>query len=223
MSFPQVPVFESEASVSQLRSFFQTGDRIVCDLDKALNSAGSSAVASPASSVFGDQAKADSIPSTMAYPESLFDDEGFPEVKTAQMFGQPDMQMQIGTPMKDNGSGSGSTFVPIDPCSRRRKLNIKTSVAASNTKKPSSKDSSKSTKQDPSEDIHRACVKKTSSGRVELTAFTTTTNKRIHVKTVETKHYGDAALGNITKLRELINAGGMTKASALEAFSKMGK
>lgn len=73
------------------------------------------------------------------------------------------------------------------------------------------------------EKLHRALLYKTKDGRIEVTAYTISSNKRVHVATVQQRLYGKFALDHMTKIRDKINDDNITKEAALMFKAELGR
>ena len=185
-------------------------------------------------SLLGDECFSE-VPSTVLYPES-FDQDGFPIIASARSSRASTPRSATPTPKTSAftspaADAADSIFEPVDPCSRRRKAVTLQKRAQDTPKKmkasskvvaeqPSSKKMPKATvaaaAADDSSALHRGRLATTKDGRCEVTAYTKSCNKRIHVTTVLERVYGAEAKQHMALLVQKINEEGYSKERCLQ-------
>lgn len=154
--------------------------------------------------------------STAPYDE-VFDKDGFPIMRCGA-------SSKASSRQPSPEAAACAAFEPVDPCSRRRRAQIMKMEAVTPKKKAkvSAKPlSAQKSTPDASGPLHRGRLAITKDGRCEVTAFTMSCNKRVHVVTVLKLKYGPLAEKHMSMLVERINTANIDKAACLKFKSQM--
>ena len=101
------------------------------------------------------------------------------------------------------------------PTPKKKAAKTTTTTTTSPKKKSCGKTIEKPKSHDSTEKLHRARLAATRDGRLEVTAYTLATNRRVHVTTILAKVWGHGAEAAMQGLVSNINDGHLTKPAAL--------